>query len=105
MREAKSASPLPENPEGLHYTLKSPLPSGQLLDQSRPMRQIDSPNRSEIAQVGLILRPIIHRCRPKRSAYHARYTELDLSGRRSGDATERECALTDLAPGGDIPLV
>src|SRR5579883_1205752 len=54
MPPTKSDSPLPENTQGRHYTLKSAPLSSQPLDQSRPMRQIDPPNRSEIAQVGLV---------------------------------------------------
>src|SRR5258708_15001787 len=58
-----------------------------------------------VARAILILRPIIQRRGPERTAHYARYTELDLSGGRRGDATERNCTLADLTPGGEVALV
>src|SRR5579871_4057765 len=52
-----------------------------------------------------ILRPIIQRRGAERAAHHAWQTELDLSGRRRGDATGRQYALADLAPGEHLALV
>jgi len=64
----KSNSPCSENTQGRHYTLKSTILAAKLLNLSGPMRQSGSPNRSEIAQVGLagLLRTIEKRKLPRK---------------------------------------
>src|SRR6266853_2909018 len=81
------------------------------IQASRPSREKDGgleatrPTLTGVISETLVLRPEIQRCGSERSPHHARQTELDLPGYRSGDATECDCALTDLTPGGKIALV
>src|SRR5579884_2853350 len=105
MPPTKSDSPLPENTQGRHYTLKSAPLSSQPLDQSRPMRQIDPPNRSEIAQVGLVfhrawpdlqrmklLLPVARSCRVSFLLEQSMREENGIfRSRSSGDPTGGAC--------------
>src|SRR5260370_41350590 len=62
------------------------------------------PTLTGVISETLVLRPEIQRCGSERSPHHARKTELGMPGCRRGDATECECALADLTPGGKIAL-
>src|SRR6266478_4543397 len=81
-----------------------PYKSANVNRSPQQLQSFSTPPIRQIVKHGLVLRPEIQRCGSERSAHHARQTELNLPGCRSGDATECECALADLTPGGKIAL-